>query len=153
MSAIKDSNPRSEDELPTVHATEHFLWEEFYCPSTNMLKMNDLTLHHIDKLENLRLAFGGPLRVNSGYRSPAHNKSVGGAERSMHLEFATDLRPLRLKNETSDLIDKLSILNTLAIELNFTGIGRYDQFIHLDCRDFIGRQSARWDHRSKEWRQ
>ena len=143
-------NTNRSTELPIGYATEHFQWEEFYCPTANMLKVSDLTLHHIDKLENLRLAFGGPLRVNSGYRSPDHNKSVGGAERSMHLEFATDLTPLGPRMSKSTLTELLSILYDSAVGLNFTGIGKYDSFIHLDCRDFIGRPSAGWDNRTKQ---
>lgn len=143
-------NANRSTELPIGHVTEHFQWGEFYCPTANMVKVSDLTLHHIDKLENLRLAFGAPLRVNSGYRSPDHNKSVGGAERSMHLEFATDLTPLGPRMLKSALTDRLSTLYDLAVELNFTGIGKYDSFIHLDCRDFIGRPSAEWDNRTKQ---
>ena len=126
-------------------ASEHFKWEEFYCPTSNKVIVNDLTLEHVDKLEHLRLAFGRPLRVNSGYRCPEHNASVGGADKSMHLEFATDLTPL---GKDVDLPTDLTLLHHLAIELNFTGIGRYDNFIHLDCRSFIGRPSAEWDRRT-----
>ena len=126
-------------------ASEHFNWEEFYCPMSNMVKVNDLTLDHIDKLERLRLAFGRPLRVNSGYRCPQHNASVGGADRSMHLEFASDLTPV---GQGVDLITDLAVLHRLATEINFTGIGRYNNFIHLDCRNFIGRPFAEWDKRT-----
>lgn len=36
-------------------------------------------------LDPLRAAYGKPVRVNSGYRSPALNKAVGGAPNSQHL--------------------------------------------------------------------
>ena len=35
-------------------------------------------------LDPLREAWGGPIRVNSGYRSPALNKAVGGTPGSQH---------------------------------------------------------------------
>ena len=36
-------------------------------------------------LDPLRAAYGKPITVNSGYRSPALNKAVGGAAGSQHL--------------------------------------------------------------------
>lgn len=36
-------------------------------------------------LDPLRAAYGKPVTVNSGYRSPALNKAVGGAANSQHL--------------------------------------------------------------------
>jgi uncharacterized protein YcbK (DUF882 family) len=39
----------------------------------------------IEVLEAIRAFDGRPLRIVSGYRSPAHNKRVGGALRSQHL--------------------------------------------------------------------
>ena len=37
-------------------------------------------------LEEIRYEFGKPIIVNSGYRSPEHNKSVGGAKNSYHVK-------------------------------------------------------------------
>ena len=124
-------------------ASDHFAWSELYCPTAKHVIVNDLTLHHIDKLENLRLAFGRPIRVNSAYRCPEKNAEVGGAERFMHLEFATDIAPVGAVDE-----DTLNGLHKLSQELAFTGIGRYDTFVHLDCRFFIGRSRAEWDNRT-----
>ena len=36
-------------------------------------------------LQPLRNLYGGPIRVNSGYRSYAVNKAVGGARQSQHM--------------------------------------------------------------------
>ncbi len=36
-------------------------------------------------LDPLREAYGQPITVNSGYRSPALNKAVGGAKNSQHM--------------------------------------------------------------------
>ncbi len=36
-------------------------------------------------LDPIRAAWGGPISINSGYRSPALNKAVGGVSTSQHL--------------------------------------------------------------------
>lgn len=127
----------------SMTASAHFAWREFYCPVAKHVIVSDLTMHHIDKLENLRLAFGAPLRVNSAYRCPEKNAEVGGAERSMHLAFATDIAPTGPVDMAA-----LTVLHKLGQELAFTGIGQYNTFIHLDCREFIGRSAAEWDNRT-----
>jgi len=129
-----------------LYASEHFLWREFYCPVAHMVPVNDLTLHHVATLEELRLRFDAPLRITSGYRSPEHNASdaVKGAPDSMHLQFASDISPLR-----PTTTEKLDLLAEFAESLGFSGIGRYNTFVHLDCREFIGRGQARWDMRTE----
>ena len=124
-------------------ASAHFAWREFYCPIAKHVIVDDLAMHHIDKLENLRLAFGRPLRVNSAYRCPEKNAEVGGAERSMHLEFATDIAPTGPVDAAA-----LTVLHKLGQELGFTGVGQYNTFLHLDCREFVGRTPAEWDNRT-----
>lgn len=37
-------------------------------------------------LEKARAQFGRPVSVNSGYRSPALNKKIGGSEKSQHMK-------------------------------------------------------------------
>ena len=128
--------------MNTKYASTNFQWREFFCPKAEVVPVSDLTLYHVERLEKLRRKLNRPLRVNSGYRSPDHNAKVGGAKASMHLEFATDIAPL---GHISPEI--LQDIHTMAEELGFTGLGQYDTFIHLDCRDFIGRTPARWDYR------
>lgn len=41
--------------------------------------------HVVDRLQQLRDTLGEPLSVNSGYRNPAYNASIGGAEWSRHM--------------------------------------------------------------------
>lgn len=40
----------------------------------------------LDRLQALRNALGKPMIINSAYRSPEHNRRVGGAKASQHLE-------------------------------------------------------------------
>lgn len=45
-------------------------------------------------LQPLRDALGCPIIINSGYRNPAYNESVGGVKNSQHLRgCAADIRP------------------------------------------------------------
>lgn len=54
-------------------------------PKEGSLEYNNL-LNLINNLLNpVREKLGGPIRVTSGYRSPALNKAVGGAKNSNHL--------------------------------------------------------------------
>lgn len=94
----------------------------------------------VDFLNQLRLRFGHSLIVTSGYRSPEHNKAVGGVPNSQHVKgLAADIRP----QNPAHLTD----LWALANDMNETGgVGRYDTFVHVDRRGI----RARWDYRSKK---
>ena len=94
----------------------------------------------VDFLNQLRLRFGHALVVNSGYRSPEHNKEVGGVPNSYHTKgLAADIRPVDLK--------ELDELYELADRMNITGgVGRYDTFVHVDRRGIY----ARWDYRRRK---
>lgn len=59
----------------------------------------------VEALEPIR-ALVGPLKVNSGYRSDAVNKAVGGSTTSAHsFGLAADLNPV--KGTWKDLMDKV----------------------------------------------
>lgn len=74
----------------------------------------------------------GPVRVISGYRSPAYNAAVDGAPSSLHLTAsAIDLAPIgysveRLKSAVIDLL--------AAGKLQIGGLGFYRWGVHLDVR-------------------
>lgn len=75
--------------------TEHFTLEELTASSTAKRKGIDntpskavvgcLTELCEEVLEPLRLAYGKPIRVTSGYRSATLNKAVGGSATSQHV--------------------------------------------------------------------
>ena len=94
----------------------------------------------VDFLNQLRLRFGKPLIVTSGYRSPEHNKAVGGIANSYHTQgLAADIRPEDQKD--------LPTLWELCRRLNVTGgVGIYDTFVHVDRRGY----AARFDKRKKQ---
>ena len=56
---------------------------EIACRGTGKLLVNESAL---DKLQALRDRLGKPLIVRSAYRSPEHNRAVGGARASKHMD-------------------------------------------------------------------
>lgn len=80
----------------------------------------------MDRLQALRTRLGKPMVVNSAYRSPEHNKRVGGAKSSQHL-LATAF-DVRMENHSPHAFERL------ARECGFTGFGHYPKsgFMHID---------------------
>ena len=130
--------------MNNVQVTPHFKLAKLWSPDTCEIFCDKLFWAHMDKLEKLRCNLDMVLVVNSGHRSIAHNEKIGGVSKSMHLRFATDLSP----RGSGKMKDRLERLNDEAERLGFSGIGRYNSFLHVDCRELVGRINARWDHRS-----
>jgi hypothetical protein len=72
------------------HVTPHFTWAEFACqdaqktPVPPNLRTNTIRLCWL--LEKLRHQLGDvPISIDSGYRTPAHSRQVGGAADSRHM--------------------------------------------------------------------
>lgn len=107
----------------------HFDSSEFKCHDGSY-KKPDAKL--IKVLELMREIAGKPIKVNSGYRSPAYNKKVGGSPNSQHvLAKAADIV---IAGMTPVEVAKL------AEECGATGIGVYETFTHVDVRP----SNARW---------
>lgn len=111
---------------------ENFTPAEIACKGTGKLLVNEDAM---DKLQALRDKIGKPFYINSGYRSPEHNRAVGGATHSKHMEgIAFDIS---LSNQDRQ------ILYQEAMAHGFNGIGQYPSFMHIDTRP----NQARWDER------
>ena len=75
--------------------SEHFSLEEMTKSQTGARKgidntpppevVENLKLLCENVLEKVRIHFGRPVIVNSGYRGPKLNKAIGGAKKSQHL--------------------------------------------------------------------
>jgi len=78
-------------------------------------------------LDKARDIAGIPFVINSGFRTPAHNKKVGGVANSAHLTgLAVDLRA-RTGAETYAIIK-----SAMEVGIKRIGINRASQFVHLD---------------------
>jgi|TARA_R100000455_G_C6268953_1_gene124521 uncharacterized protein YcbK (DUF882 family) len=103
----------------------YFNQHEFTCSHTGKCDMDS---NFINKLNELRVAFGKPMRITSGFRDVTHpieaKKSSPGAHTTGQ---AADIAVSR-----EDAFDLLS----LALTKGFTGIGIQQKgsgrFIHLD---------------------
>lgn len=91
-------------------------------------------------LDPLREAYGHPIYVNSGYRSPTLNRAVGGTRNSQHLRGqAADIRgeaplPSPQKGEAPDSqkreVEKLGRL-LIDLDLPFDQLIFYPTFLHV----------------------
>ena len=110
-------------------------------------EMPEEVYHNVVKVANqlqyLRDYLGKPIRVNSAYRSPEHNESVGGVPKSQHiLGKAADIAIKGMPTEILYQNIEDAISNGEMLQ---GGLGLYDTFVHYDIRG----TKARWDYRKK----
>ncbi|MFN3262132.1 MAG: YcbK family protein [Pikeienuella sp.] len=121
MGARRD---RSECDFPAgTWRWSNFYSAEIACRGIGAILIDAVAL---DRLQALRDALGKPLIIRSAYRSPAHNRAVGGAARSQHLlGIAFDIS---MANHDPEAFEKAARI------AGFTGFGFYPRsgFIHVD---------------------
>lgn len=99
--------------------------QEMACRGTGRLL---IVPEAMDKLQALRSKLNAPMIVNSAYRSPEHNRRVGGAKASKHMKgLAFDVR--------MDNHDPATYI-AAALSVGFKGIATYPKqnFVHIDVR-------------------
>lgn len=124
-----------------MQLTENFHLSEFDCndgtPVPDELLPNVKEL--AKNLQVIRDEIGQPLYISgSGYRTPEHNKKVGGAPKSQHLTAsAADISSPGMSPK-----DLAAVIEQLIIEdrVKQGGIGIYPGFVHYDIRG----TRARW---------
>ena len=85
-------------------------------------------------LQKVRTYFKRPVTITSAYRTPTHNKKVGGETFSQHQYgtaadiVVTGVAPKKVAAYVETLMPKSG------------GIGIYSNFTHIDCRS----KKARW---------
>lgn len=81
----------------------------------------------LDRWGQVQNAFGVPVQIISGYRDQARNARAGGAPKSQHLDHnAIDIDVSKLSKD-----ERVRLIET-ASAMGFTGIGVYDNSLHLD---------------------
>jgi len=111
-------------EVPdTLWRWPNFSPAEIACRGTGQLKLHPEAM---DRLQALRDCLGKPLILRSAYRSPEHNRRVGGAPRSKHMDgTAFDVA---MSNHDP------AAFEAAARAVGFLGFGFYPRsgFIHID---------------------
>ena len=119
-----------------TYLSDNFKVKEFACNdgSDTVLISDEL----VDLLQKIRDHFGVAVTINSGYRTSAYNKKVGGATNSQHVKgTAADI--------VAKGIDPLTVAQYAEYLMpNSGGIGVYQTFTHVDVRA----NRSRWDNRS-----
>jgi len=89
-------------------------------------------------LEVIRSALGVPVKISSGYRSPARNSQVGGVKDSYHMKgMAVDIQTSLPTKQVKQVIEKL----IQEKKIPAGGVGLYNSWIHYDFRG----TNARWN--------
>lgn len=120
--------------------TKNFSKSEFDSKDGSTMPVD--VLHNIQKVANqlqaLRDHLGRSITINSGYRSPAHNKRIGGVRNSQHVKgTAADIVVSGMS--TKEVAKAIETLIARGDMLQ-GGIGVYPTFVHYDIR----KTRARW---------
>ena len=124
--------------------TNNFTKSEFDCKSGEEMPLE--VLENVKllaiQLQKIREYVGKPIRINSAYRSEAHNEAIGGVKTSKHiLGKAADITiDTFTPDEVVSIIENM-LTNEMLGGFYIGGLGSYNTFTHIDIRD----KKARWN--------
>jgi uncharacterized protein YcbK (DUF882 family) len=123
-----------------MQLTTNFNSTEFDCHDGSKMPVDVLANIKLvaGQLQILRDYLGESIHVNSGYRSPEHNKKIGGVKNSQHvLGKAADLV---VKSKTPLQLHKIIEALINQGKMKEGGLGLYKGFVHYDIRG----KKSRW---------
>lgn len=120
--------------------SKNFTWNEF--ASKDGAEMPAAVKANIKKLaqnlEVIRSYFNLPIKINSGWRSEAHNRKIGGVKNSAHVKG--NAADIVIKGKTAAEVQNGIELLIKAGKISEGGVGKYPNFTHYDIRG----KKARW---------
>ena len=138
--SLQTSQPPKKSEAVSDKLTANFSVSEFRCRDGSGVpdELQDNVQLLADNLQVVRDLLGKPIRIISGYRSPAYNLKIDGARRSQHmLAKAADIKVAGMTpTEVKAVIEGLIAEG----KMEKGGIGLYQTFTHYDVRG----RNARW---------
>lgn len=118
---------------------KYFTVKEFACNDKSDLILINPSL--ITLLEKIREHFNKPIRITSGYRTPAYNEKLI----SLGKKAAVDSQ--HMYGNAADIsiegVPSKEIYSWLN-SFHQGGLGLYSSFVHVDVRDDVGKAKARW---------
>lgn len=108
--------------------TANFNSNEFDCKGNGCCYSTHIDPKLVEYLQQIRTHFNRPIFITSGYRCATHNAKVNGSSGSKHKQgMACDFR-----------VDGVSPAEVCkyAESIGIKGIGIYDNFVHIDTRDY-----------------
>jgi uncharacterized protein YcbK (DUF882 family) len=123
--------------------TNNFTLQEFNSKCGRDIPNNVLPniIQLAKNLQVLRDAVGKSISITSGYRSPQHNKKIGGAKDSQHVKgMAADIKVTGMTPKEVALVIEGLIESG---KMKQGGIGIYPSWVHYDIF-FGGKNKRRW---------
>lgn len=121
-----------------TYLSTNFQVKEFACHDGSDIIKIDTEL--VSLLQNIRTHFNKPLTLNSAYRTPTHNRRVGGVSNSQHV-YGTAADIVVSGVNPSEVAKYAEFLMP-----NKGGIGLYSTFTHVDVRS----NRSRWKNYGRE---
>lgn len=125
---------------PNTKLTKNFKLREFKCKDGHQVPERYLknATELAKNLQVLRDSFKKPMKINSAYRTPKHNKRIGGKSNSQHLYAkAADIE---VEGKNPATVKKRILKLIKDGKMKQGGIGLYNTFVHYDIRG----KKARW---------
>lgn len=128
-----------------ISLSENFVSKEFDCHGNGCCSVTKLDERLVEYLQAIRDHFKKPINITSAYRCEVHNRRIGGATRSYHMQGkAADIV---VSGVTSHEVAKY------AESIGILGIGLYESqadgyFTHIDTRT----TKAFWYGQKEEYR-